>query len=233
MRNWIKDYISKRRLGQRKSSVQDDTDILTLMMGIPDVFTDDVIVDELLGFFGAATETTHNVIKTILTYFTKNRASLEKVRAEFSKILKQEITDDPSLASLTLIEQLRKTVTVDNCFDLEYLNMVIQEGLRFQGPGGINPVIFNEDVRLANKITVKAGTRIRVLNWALHKNSAEWQRPHEFLPDRFNSESPLYLTPDGKKRNSMSWAPFSGGKRICFGKTFAESNLKILLTYFT
>jgi len=27
--------------------------------------------------------------------------------------------------------------------------------------------------------------------------------------------------------------PFSGGKRICFGKTFAEANLKIMLSYFT
>ena len=31
----------------------------------------------------------------------------------------------------------------------------------------------------------------------------------------------------------MSWLPWSAGKRVCFGKTFAESNLKIMLTYFT
>ena len=111
--------------------------------------------------------------------------------------------------------------------------MVILEGLRFQGPGGISPIVFKEDVKLGGKLNVKAGDRIRVLNWGMHKSSAEWQRPHEFLPERFDSESPLFLTPDGKKRHPMSWAPFSGGKRICFGKTFAESNLKIILTYFT
>lgn len=32
-RNWIKDYIAKRRAGTRKSSVKGDTDILTLMLG--------------------------------------------------------------------------------------------------------------------------------------------------------------------------------------------------------
>ena len=57
-RSWIKDYIAKRRAGTRKSTVQANTDILTLMMERPDVFTDDIIVDELLGFFGAASETT-------------------------------------------------------------------------------------------------------------------------------------------------------------------------------
>ena len=102
-----------------------------------------------------------------------------------------------------------------------------------QGPGGINPVIFKEDQKLCGKFTVKAGTRIRVLNWALHTNTDQWQRPHEYLPERFDQEHPLYLTPSGKKRNPMSWLPFSGGKRICFGKTFADSNLKIMLTYFT
>ena len=46
------------------------------MLGRPDVFTDEIIIDELLGFFGAATETTQNVTKTIVTFFTKNRESL-------------------------------------------------------------------------------------------------------------------------------------------------------------
>ena len=31
----------------------------------------------------------------------------------------------------------------------------------------------------------------------------------------------------------MSWLPWAAGKRVCFGKTFAESNLKIMLTYIT
>ena len=128
---------------------------------------------------------------------------------------------------------MKQLVTVNNCFDLEYLNMVICEGLRFQGPGGISPVHFPHDVTLANKITVKKGDMVRVLPWALHKHSGEWQRPHEFLPERFDPDSSLYLTEGGKKRNSASWVPFSGGKRICFGKTFAEANLKIMLTYFT
>jgi len=36
------------------------------------------------------------------------------------------------------------------------------------------------------------------------------------------------LTPDGKKRNPMSFGPFLGGKRICLGKTFAETTAKIV-----
>ena len=61
-RKWIKDYIEQRRSGKRKSDVAGGVDILTLMFERQDVWTDEFMVDELLGFFGAATETTHNVL---------------------------------------------------------------------------------------------------------------------------------------------------------------------------
>ena len=124
-------------------------------------------------------------------------------------------------------------INVDSCLDLDYLSMVIMEGLRFQPPVSMTPVVFDQDVTLANKLQVKKGDNVRILNSALHRNPAEWQRAQEFLPERFDPTSPLYLRPDGKQRNSMSWVPWSGGKRICFGKTFAECNLKIIITYMT
>lgn len=56
----------------------------------------------------------------------------------------------------------------------------------------------------------------------LHRNPEQWQRPTEFLPERFDNSDPLSLTPDGQKRHPLSFAPFFGGRRICLGKTFAE-----------
>lgn len=52
------DYVNQRRGGKRDSKVSGKTDILSLMLANPEVFTDDVIVDELLDFFAAAAETT-------------------------------------------------------------------------------------------------------------------------------------------------------------------------------
>ena len=85
-RIWIKDYIQQRKQGKRESSLSGGTDILSLMLGRPDVFSDDFVVDELLGFFGAATETTHNVFQTILTHLCMNKDSITKIRSEFSKV---------------------------------------------------------------------------------------------------------------------------------------------------
>ena len=48
----------KRKRGEIKSSVTHGADMLSLFFERPDVFTDEVIVDEVIDFFGAASETT-------------------------------------------------------------------------------------------------------------------------------------------------------------------------------
>ena len=62
----------------------------------------------------------------------------------------------------------------------------------------------------------------------LQRNPDEWKDPDSYIPERFDPESPYFLTPGGKKRNPMSFMPFLGGKRICLGKTFAEIVAKIV-----
>jgi cytochrome P450 len=69
--------------------------------------------------------------------------------------------------------------------------------------------------------------------YALHHNQDEWQRHDEYLPERFDPESPLFFTPAGKKRHPMSFGPFFGGKRICLGKTFSEYIAKVFATVIT
>jgi cytochrome P450 len=59
-------------------------------------------------------------------------------------------------------------------------------------------------------------------------NPDEWQEPENFIPERFDPESPYYLTPKGTKRHPMSFGPFLGGRRICLGKSFAENIAKVV-----
>ena len=53
----------------------------------------------------------------------------------------------------------------------------------------------------------------------------------EVLPERFDHTNKLSLTPDGSKRSNYSWVPFHGGNRVCFGKTFAEGELKLFTVF--
>ena len=113
------------------------------------------------------------------------------------------------------------------------MTMCMMETLRFQSPATNNSSVFcKTDVKLG-KYQFQKGDRLMILIDDLHYNPSEWREPHKFDPSRFDPSSEMSLTPSGKKRNPYSWVPFNGGARICFGKTFAEVNMKYLATYMT
>jgi cytochrome P450 family 4 len=127
--------------------------------------------------------------------------------------------------------------TIEHLQDLPFLNNVINEALRFQAPvHNTTKMELSEDCSIKgtdSTFNLRKGAAIYIDILGLHFNATEWQRPHEFLTDRFDTESPLYKRPDGKKRNPFSFLPFSAGRRVCFGKTFAEQVLKYTITYLT
>jgi cytochrome P450 len=64
---------------------------------------------------------------------------------------------------------------------------------------------------------------------AIMRDPKQWIRPREFNPARFDPNSEMYKRPDGRPRNPLAFCPFSGGRRICAGKTFAEIMLNITI----
>ena len=71
---------------------------------------------------------------------------------------------------------------------------------------------------------------MNILIYLVQVNPKEWIDPMKYVPERFDSESKWSLTPAGTKRHPMSFGPFLGGKRICMGKSFAESIGKLLIS---
>ena len=143
------------------------------------------------------------------------------------------IAEDPSLANLSSGEFLDKVVTLETTRDLEFSTRVMMEGLRFKPSAATSVFYFaSQEVKLG-KYTFQKDDILMVNFEGLGYNPTEWQRPMEFLPERFDNSNPLSLTPAGKKRHPMSWVPFHGGNRVCFGKTLAESKLRIMMTYLT
>ena len=88
-------------------------------------------------------------------------------------------------------------------------------------------MMLTEDTDISG-FKIKKGDPIIIALNPLHHNPKEWIDHEKFIPERFDPASPYFLTPAGKKRNPMSYAPFIGGKRICIGKTFSEIVAKII-----
>lgn len=55
LRKFVSEYVMKRKQGELRSKVRENSDLLSLFFEKPEVFTDEFIVDELFDFFIAAT----------------------------------------------------------------------------------------------------------------------------------------------------------------------------------
>ena len=122
---------------------------------------------------------------------------------------------------------------MENITELSYLSNVIYEALRYNPPApGCTPYHFETDTKVGG-ILVKAYDPLLINTYSMHHSSKYWQDPELFNPNRFDHAHPDSLTPDGKKRPQLSWLPFNGGKRICFGKTFAEMAIKVFNSMIT
>ena len=125
--------------------------------------------------------------------------------------MEDAVLEDASLKDKTKQDKLKHAVTFEGLSNLNYLNQVVLEALRFNPPVLHSSYIsLNQDSQIGN-YKFKAGDNICCNFEALHKNKNEWQKPREFLPERFDHENELSLTPQGKKRNTYSWLPFNGG----------------------
>ena len=86
---------------------------------------------------------------------------------------------------------------------------------------------------MIGNVYVRKGDPFIINQFACHFDPKQWIKPELFIPERFDLDNPISQTPTGQKRNPFAYCPFSGGKRSCFGKTLAESTLKIAGTYLT
>ena len=205
--------------------------MLSLFFRSPEIFTEDFIIDELMDFFLAATATTQNASQTLVGHFATDRDSLSKVRQEFEEVSRQSERFDPADQDLDKLDFLRKFATYENVLMMTHLGYIIQEVLRFMNPVPHSTVSSLSQDATIGKYQFKAGDVIQVNITGLHMNKSQWQKPHEFRPERFDSSHPLSLAPDGSKRKTMAFCPFLAGKRVCFGKTFAESVIRVMAVY--
>ena len=186
----------------------------------------------MISFIFAGTETTHYSAQIVTSILTQKPEILAKVRKEYTEaVYEPAVQEDASLSSLPLRELLFKTVDLISVSELEYGATVIQEAMRIcPAAPGSHFYEATKDLTLG-KYPIQKGDILMINFMALGHSPDEWQRPMEILPERFNPKDPLFLRPDGKRRSTYAMAPFHGGSRVCFGKTLAEAELKIFLTF--
>jgi beta-ring hydroxylase len=106
--------------------------------------------------------------------------------------------------------------TVADMRELKYTTRVINESMRLypQPPVLIRRAI--EPVKVGG-YDIAEGTDFFISVWNLHRNPRLWDKPEEFIPERFPVDG---KTPD-EYTEDFAYLPFGGGQRKCIGDQFA------------
>lgn len=208
------------RLREYLASSQDTTSVYYKLTKIDGLDGDQVFTD-LIGFLFAGHETSSHGITSALYLLAKN----PHIK---SKLLK-ELNEFKGLK----IDELKVKLNKSKIDELEYLHLVVKETLRLDPP--VSETLLyscSKDFELCG-VAIKKGQMVAPHILSRHLDPIQWKDPLKFIPERFDSESEFFLTPEtNEKRSLYSFIPFSYGIRSCPGQTLAILEIKVMLVYF-
>ena len=178
------------------------------------------VMDALLMLFGGF-DTSSRCLSGAICLLKKNPDKLDKLLHELKESKIANITDRPQDEYKTIYNEC------------DYLTFVLKESLRVDSPAieGI-PYLTVKDCELAG-VKISKGERVGISIAYPHYDPEQWQKPEEFLPERFDPENDLFYKPGTKEsRHPKSYIPFTFGIRNCLGQTLAKLELKVLLSRF-
>ncbi|KAK3594423.1 hypothetical protein CHS0354_037448 [Potamilus streckersoni] len=162
--------------------------------------------DQVNNLLSAGHDSTSSAISWILYSIAEHQEVQKKVRAEVDSVLAGRQTDDLRWEDLPR---------------LEYLGMVIKEGMRQHCPVPAIARQITKDFQIDGH-HFPAGTAVAVDIYLLHHNEDVWERPLEFIPERFSRENASKIKP-------FQFIPFSAGPRNCIGQDLAMNEEKVVL----
>jgi cytochrome P450 len=199
--------IIDRIIQQRRDSNDDAGDLLSLLIHAQDEdgsrMTTQQLRDEALTLFLAGHETTASTLSWTWMLLAQNPRVEQKLQAELDSVLAGRA---PTLDDLPL---------------LPYTSHVITESMRLYPPAWAMARLAIEDHSLAG-YPVPKGTGIAAVTWVVHRDPRWYDRPEEFLPERWQSDLL-------KKIPRFAYFPFGYGPRQCIGNSFALMEAQLVL----
>jgi cytochrome P450 len=184
-------------------------DILSLLVGARgeggEQFTDREIRDQVMTLMFAGHDTATSTVTFMLHELARHPDAVARLREEQDRVLG---TAPPAP------EQLER--------EMPYLEMVLDEVLRLYPPAWIGPRRAVRDFEFGGW-TVPRGAYVNYCSWASHRLPEVFPEPEAFVPERFARERKAAL-PRG------AYVPFGGGSRICIGKRFGQTEVKLVAT---
>ncbi|XP_062015712.1 phenylacetaldehyde oxime monooxygenase CYP71AN24-like [Rosa rugosa] len=168
-----------------------------------------ILVDMLIG----GSDTSSTALEWLMAELVRNPNVMAKVQEEVRRVVGK-----------------KARVDVSDIEQMDYLKCVIKEALRLHPPA---PLLIPRETIAGVELGgyyIPAKTRVFVNAFAIQRDPEFWDRPEEFLPERFEGNSVDFRGQD------FQFIAFGGGRRGCPGVTFAvaaaEYELANLLYWF-
>lgn len=204
IRQLIGDLTRERRAQIADGTAPDDlaTKIMTTVdPETGDRFDVDEMVDQVAIFFLAGHETSASALSWALYLLAMYPAWQDKIADEARGL-------EPDFSNLSRLKVSRD---------------VFRETLRLYPPV---PMMVREnqtDVTFRGR-AIRKGAQFVLSPWHLHRHERMWDRPDEFMPDRWATEA-------AKASARDAYMPFSAGPRVCTGAGFAMAEGVLLLAH--
>ncbi|HEX5609273.1 MAG TPA: cytochrome P450 [Solirubrobacterales bacterium] len=184
-------------------------DILSLLVGVRgeggEAFSDREIRDQVMTLMFAGHDTSTSTLTFMMYELARHPDVIARLCAEQDQVLGD---------ATPTIDQLER--------EMPYLDMVLDEVLRLYPPAWIGPRRAVREFEFGG-YTVPRGAYVNYCSWASHRLPEVFPDPEAFIPERFTRERKTAL-PRG------AYVPFGGGSRICIGKRFGQTEVKLVAT---
>ncbi|XP_022762799.1 cytochrome P450 CYP82D47-like [Durio zibethinus] len=208
--SWVNEH-RKRRLQESNKGEQDFIDVMLSIMdenNTPIQEADTTIKATCLSMILGGIDTNVITLTWAVSLLLNNRHGIKKAQDE-----------------LDIHVGKHRQVEESDIKNLVYLQAIIKETLRLHPALPLSvPREAMEDCTIAG-FHVPAGTRLLVNLWKLQRDPSIWQKPSDFLPERFLND---HANLDVRGQN-FEFIPFGSGRRVCPGITFALQFLHLAL----
>ncbi|KAK8519526.1 hypothetical protein V6N13_133436 [Hibiscus sabdariffa] len=208
--SWVKEHREKRL----ENNIKGDQDFIHGMMSvmeddsIPIEEADATIKATCLSLILGGVDASAITFTWAVSLLLNNRRVLEKAQDE-----------------LDIHIGKHRQVQESDINNLVYLQAIMKETLRLHPPAPLSAAReAMEDCTIAG-FRIPAGTRLVLNIWKLHRDPSIWQKPLDFLPERFlNDHANIDV-----RGQDFELLPFGSGRRVCPGITYALQFLHLAL----
>lgn len=206
LNNYLGRLIDQRRIDQRRNEPP-RRDFLGLLLSSGGEhhppLSRQAVLDESVTMLLAGHETTASALAWSLYLLARHPKHADALAADLESHLQG---DAPSMSDLDDLTSLRAT---------------LDETLRLYPPTHrIGRTVVSPVVVGGHEIPV--GADVLVPQWAVHRSARWYDRPLDFLPERW---TPAFR----RSLPKFAYFPFSGGPRICVGTQLAYSEVAVIL----